>query len=114
MEEKNDVKATQNHTIATVGLGLLFIWWSIVIIIGPLTIGMGAIGMGLILLGINLARLLKGIPTLGSTTAVGIIALLWGVPETIFDPHLGVSLALLMFVIGVVIIASLMIRPKTS
>ena len=112
MEEKNDMKAALNHAIATVGLGLLFIWWSIVIIVGPLTIGMGAIGTGLILLGINLARLLKGIPTLGSTTALGLIALAWGVLETIFDPRWGVSFALLLFVIGVVIIGSLVARPK--
>jgi hypothetical protein len=85
-----------------------------VIVVDPMTIGVGAIGTGLILLSINLVRLLKGIPTLGSTTAIGLIALLWGVLETIFDPPLGVSLALLLFVIGVVIIASLMMRPKGS
>ena len=112
MEEKNDVKAALNHTVATAGLGLLFIWWSMVLIIDPLTIGMGAIGTGLILLGINLVRLLKEIPILGSTTALGVIALVWGVLETIFNPHLGVSFALLLFVIGVVIIGSLMVRPK--
>src|SRR5512139_3973447 len=104
MEEKTEAKAAVNHTIATTGLGLLLIWWSIVIIAGPLTIGMGAVGTGLILLGINLVRVVKGIPTLGSTTTAGIVALLWGGLEVVFDPPLGTSLALLLFVIGVVMI----------
>ena len=33
-----------NHRFASVGWGLLFIWWGVVIMVDPLTIGMGAIG----------------------------------------------------------------------
>ena len=110
----NDVKATLNHKIATVGLGLLFIWWGIVVIVGPMTIGMGAIGTGLILLGINVTRMLMGIPTYGSTTIIGLIALVWGALDTIFDPRFGVSFALLLIIIGLVVIASLVTRPKTA
>ncbi len=64
---------TLNRRLATIGWGALFVWWGISILIGPITIGMSAIGTGLILLGVNAARMLKGIPTNGSTTAAGII-----------------------------------------
>ena len=67
-----------NHTFAAFGEGLLLIWWGVVIVVDPLTIGIGAIGSGLILLGVNAARWLKGIPTKRTTTFVGIVALVWG------------------------------------
>ena len=51
-----------NRTFATVGDGVLLIWWGIVIMVGPITVGMGAIGTGLICLGVNAARMLNGIP----------------------------------------------------
>jgi len=105
---------TLNRNFATIGDGALLIWWGIVMMVHPLTIGMGAIGTGVILLGVNAARLLKGIPTKGSTTAVGIIALAWGALDTIFDPRFELSFALMLIVIGVVLLASLLARPKTE
>jgi hypothetical protein len=113
-EELSHTKAALNHKIATIGLGLLFIWWGMVVIVGPLTIGMGAIGTGLILLGVNLVRLRKGIPTHGSTTAIGIIALGWGTLDTVFNPRVGESFAMLLILIGVVMITSLAAHPKTA
>lgn len=98
---------TYNHHLATIGDAALLIWWGIVIIIDPITIGMGAIVSGLILLGVNAARLLKGIPTRESTTTLGVVALAWGMLAAIFDPSTGVSFAMLLIVIGMVMIASL-------
>ncbi|MGZ9165501.1 MAG: hypothetical protein ACXW4U_10020 [Anaerolineales bacterium] len=105
---------TLNHNFATIGNGALLIWWGIVIMVDPLTIGMGAIGTGLIMLGVNAARLLNGIPTKGSTTVLGIIALVWGTLDTVLDPSFELSFALMLIVIGLVRIASLLTRPKTE
>jgi hypothetical protein len=102
---------TLNHNFATAGYGALLIWWGIVFLIDPLTIGMGAIGTGLIMLGVNAARLLNGIPPKRSTTTIGIIALVWGVLDTIFDPSLELSFAILLIVIGLETIASLLTHP---
>jgi hypothetical protein len=105
---------TLNRNLATVGNSLLLVWWGIVMIVHPLTIGMGAVGTGLILLGVNASRLLKGIPTKGSTTALGIIALVWGTLDSVFDPRFEVSFAMLLIVIGLVSLSSLWAHPKTA
>ncbi len=105
---------TLNHNLATIGNGALLIWWGIVIMYDPLTIGMGAIGTGLIMLGVNAARWRNGIPTKGSTTVIGIIAFVWGVLDTVFDPGFELSFAMILIVIGLVTIASLLMHPKTE
>jgi hypothetical protein len=103
-----------NHNLATVANGALLIWWGIVIMIDPLTIGMGAIGTGLIMLGVNAVRLLNGIHPKNSTTVIGIIALAWGTLDTVFDPSFELSFAILLIVIGLVKIVSLVTSPKTE
>jgi hypothetical protein len=103
-----------NHNFATIGNGMLFIWWGMVIMIDPLTIGMGAVGSGVIMLGVNVARLLLGIRAKGSTTVVGIIALVWGVMDMVLNPTIELSFAIMLIVIGLVTIASLLIRTKTK
>jgi len=107
-----------NHTFAAVGWGLLFIWWGIVILIDPLTIGMGAIGTGLILLGVNAARHLKGIPERESTTIYGIMFLAWGVIDQarrMLGLNEGVSWAAILIVIGVVaFLLPLLRQPKIA
>jgi hypothetical protein len=105
---------TLNHNFATIGNGALLIWWGIVIMFDPLTIGMGAIGTGLIMLGVNAARSLNGIPTKGSTTIIGAIALIWGTLDTIYNPRFELSFAIMLIVIGLVTIASLLAHPKTT
>ncbi len=92
-----------NHRIASFGWGLLLLWWGFVILIDPLTMGIGAIGTGLILLGLNAVRVWKRIPTVASTTTVGIITLTWGVLDQVrVFLHLspGVSFALLVMILG--------------
>ena len=103
-----------NHNFATIANGMLFIWWGMVIMIDPLTLGMGAVGTGVIMLGVNVARLLLGIRTRGSTTVVGIIALVWGVMDMVLNPTIELSFAIMLIVIGLVTIASLLIRTKTK
>jgi hypothetical protein len=99
---------------STIGWSALSIWWGIVIMLDPLTLGMGAIGTGLILLGVNAARSRNGVPTKGSTTVVGVIALVWGGLDQVgsmlnksgaahLPPEL--SFALLLIVIGLVLLA---------
>jgi hypothetical protein len=105
---------TLNHNFATIADGALLIWWGIVIMVDPLTIGMGAIGTGLILLGLNAARRLNGIAMKGSTTVIGIIALAWGLLETVFDPPAELSFALMLIVVGVVTIASLLSHTQAE
>ncbi len=107
-------KGKTNHIIATVGWGLLLIWWGVSIAIGPITIGMSAIGTGLIMLGANGARLLRGIPAVASTTVVGLAALVWGALDTAMGLSFGASFAVLLIVIGGFVILSLLQRPRTA
>ena len=101
-----------NQTFSKAADAVLLIWWGIVMLVTPLTIAMGAIGSGIILLGVNAARLWKGIPTKRATTALGVTALAWGILDTIFDPRFEMSFALLLIVIGAVSLASLFFRKK--
>jgi hypothetical protein len=111
----NDTQ-TINRSFARVGWGALFIWWGVVIVIDPLTIGMGAIGTGLILIGVNVVRTMKGVPTKdkASTTAFGIIALVWGALDTALRLNFGASFATLLIVIGLVLIASLLVHTDNE
>ena len=68
-------KKALNHNLAVFGWGALFVWWSLVLMIDPITFGMGAMGTGLILLGINAIRAMKGIKPLGSSTNFGVTIL---------------------------------------
>jgi hypothetical protein len=103
-----------NHVIATAGWGLLLIWWGVCFAVGPITFGISAIGTGLILLGANAARWMLGIPRVGSTTAVGVVALVWGVLDTGFKLRFEASLAALLIVIGGILIVSLLPRLRTA
>ncbi len=103
---------TFNRNLATAGNSLLLIWWGSVIIIPPLTIGMGAIGTGLILLAVNALRRLKGIPTKGFTTTLGVIALAWGILAWILHPGFEIAFALLLIVIGLASLSSLWARAQ--
>jgi hypothetical protein len=103
-----------NRNLASIGWGALFVWWGISIMVGPITIGMSAVGTGLILLGVNAVRLLKGIPTNGTNTVVGIIAIVWGALDHTLALRFETSFAVMLIVIGVVVIASLVTRPRIA
>jgi hypothetical protein len=109
-----DNAMTLNRNFSKIGDSMLLIWWGIVMMVHPLTIGMGAIGTGLILLGVNAARLLKGIPTKRLTTAIGVTAIVWGTLDTAFNPRFEVSFAMMLIVIGVVSIVAVIARLKNE
>ena len=105
---------TMNRQFATIGWSALLIWWGIVIVVEPLTVGIGALGTGLLLLGVNSVRWLKGIPTRPATTAVGIVALVWGTLDHALALGFGPSFALLLMVVGVVTLASELLRVRKT
>jgi hypothetical protein len=109
-------KKTINRLLARIAWGLLLIWWGVVIMIDPLTIGIGAMGSGMILLSINAFRWLKGIPTRERTTQIGLIALVWGALDQariMLGLPGGLSFALLLVVNGLaVLVAPLLARRK--
>ena len=109
-----DNSMTFNHNLATVGWGALFVWWGVSILVGPITIGMCAIGTGLILLGLNAARALKGIPTKCSNVPLAMTAIVWGTLDTVFNPSLELSAAIMLIVVGGVVIASLLLHPAAA
>jgi hypothetical protein len=74
--------------------GLLLILWGITMLFDFVSVGVGLVGSGLILLGLNAVRWRNGIPTKGSTTALGILALVWGgleLASTLIDPPFQLS-----------------------
>jgi hypothetical protein len=109
-------KKTINRLLARIAWGSLLIWWGVVIMIDPLTIGIGAMVSGMILLGINAFRWLKGIPTRERTTQIGSIALLWGALDQaryVLGLPGGLSFALLLVVNGLAVLAApLLARRK--
>jgi hypothetical protein len=68
------------RNIDALAWGALFIWWGITLLI-QFPAGVGLIGVGLILLAANAARYFQGIPLSGFTTAIGVLALVWGALE---------------------------------
>ncbi len=112
-------KSTYNHNLSIFGWGALLIWWGISIMIDPITLAMSAIGTGLIMLGLNAVRSFKGIPTVHTTTILGIIALAWGALDQVriaLHYPAGASFALLLVVIGLVIWVTVLLpqRPTTA
>ncbi len=104
-----------NHSISTVGWGALLVWWGVSFAIDSITLGISAVGTGLILLSVNAARMLKGVRPLRSTTIWGVIALAWGALEqarTVLGFSEGVSFALILVIIGLVVWMTLLFPEK--
>lgn len=111
-------KKVFNRNLARAAWGFLLIWWGVVIIVNPFTIGIGAIGTGIILLSLNAFRWLRGYPTRGSTTQLGLMTLLWGLLEQaryMLALPSGISFALLLVVSGLsVLITPFFVRPNIN
>ena len=65
------------RNIDALAWGALFIWWGLTLLI-QFPAGVGLIGVGLILLAANAARYFQGMRLSGFTTAIGVLALVWG------------------------------------
>ena len=109
---------TSDRNLETVAWGALFIWWGITELVPGLPHGTGAIGIGLIWLGLNAARALKGVPTSGLTTTLGILALVLGGLELASSAmHLSFELpvfAILLIVLGVIVLAHELLRSRNE
>ncbi len=109
-------KKTLNRRLARLAWGALLIWWGVVLIIEPITIGIGVVGTGLILLGVNAIRSLRGISPRHRTTLIGFIAVLWGALDQaryMLALPSGLSFALLLVVSGLTVLLSpLLTRPR--
>jgi hypothetical protein len=101
---------TLNRNFEAIAWGCLLIWWGIYEMVPSLPAGTGAIGIGLILIGVNLARLLNGVPVSRFSTGLGILALLWGVLElagVLLNLPFEIPIfAVLLIVLGVILLAS--------
>ncbi len=100
---------TINRNFESIAWGALFIWWGITELIPSLPDGTGAIGIGLILIGVNIARLLNGLPTSRFSSTLGILALVWGGLELagvlLSLPFEIPIFAILLMVLGAIILA---------
>ena len=109
---------TLSRNLETMAWGTLFIWWGITELFQVLPHGTGAIGIGLIFLGLNLARSLNGIPTSGSTTTLGILALVLGGLELASSVlHLSFELpifAILLVVLGAIMLARELLAARAA
>jgi hypothetical protein len=109
---------TLNRNFEAIAWGALFIWWGVTELFTSLPDGAGAIGIGLILIGINVARLLNGIPASGFSTTVGILALVWGGLElagTLLSlPFELPVLAILLILLGAIILAPALFRNQNQ
>ena len=107
---------TLDRNLETVAWGAFFIWWGITELFNFLPHGTGAIGIGLIWLGLNAARALRGVPTSGLTTTLGILALVLGGLELASSVmHLSFELpifAILLIVLGVILLGRELIANK--
>ncbi|MBI1880962.1 MAG: hypothetical protein HYR94_22510 [Chloroflexi bacterium] len=87
---------------------MFFIWWGITELF-KFPEGTDAVGIRLILLGLNVVRLLNGIPTSGFTITLGILALVWGGLElagSVFSlPFELPVFAIVLIVLGVSLLA---------
>ncbi|NMB55922.1 MAG: hypothetical protein GYA15_14600 [Leptolinea sp.] len=105
-----EIANNSKRTLAAFGWGALFIWWGVSFIYDPITIGLCAAGSGVILLGVNITRLLMGIPANRSTHDWGVIALVWGTLDHFLKPTFEQSFAMLFIVLGAVIVSTMLAR----
>ena len=116
LEAKWIITQTSNRNLDTIAWGAFFIWWGITELLGSLPEGVGAIGIGLILLGLNMVRKMKGIPTSGFTTVLGILALVLGGLEiagaVLNLPFELPVFAILLITLGLLLLGSVVLHPS--
>jgi len=115
---ENTQTSKLNSSLETVAWGVLFVWWGVTELVSVLPDGTGAIGIGLILLGLNVVRVLNGIPTRSLTTIVGILALVWGgvdLAASVLRPPVELpTFAILLIVLGAILLARELLRTRNE
>jgi cytochrome c oxidase subunit IV len=117
---RQKMKETQtlNRDLETIAWGLLFVLWGVTILFDFLPASVGLLGTGLILLGLNAARYLKGIPTKGGTTVLGLFTLVWGGLElagvVLRLPFKLPVFSILLIVIGAFLLGSELLRVRQT
>jgi len=111
-------KQASNLNLEGIAWGAVFVWWGITELVPSLPRGVGAVVIGLILIGLNLARVRTGVPTSAFTTALGIVALVWGGLQ-LASPVLHLSFeipvfALLLIVFGVFVMGNAVSRRSAA
>jgi hypothetical protein len=96
--------------LEAIGWGAMFVWWGIVELVGTMPRGAGAAGVGAILLGLTAVRWRRGLPANGFATAIGILALVWGVLE-IAGTVLVLPFELPVFAIVLIVLGVLLLAP---
>ncbi len=102
-----------NRNFEAIAWGALLIWWGITALVPSLPNGAGAIGIGLILIGVNIARSLAGIPISRFSTAIGILALVWGGLE-LTGVLLSLPFELPIFAILLIVLGVIVFLPQST
>ena len=69
---------TLNRNFEVITWGALIIWWGVTELIESMPFGIAILGFGLILLGVNAARLVRGLQFNKFSTTLGLLAVVWG------------------------------------
>jgi len=113
-----DNTQSSNRNLDTIAWAAFFIWWGITELLPSIPEGVGAIGVGLILLGLNMVRSMKGIPTSGFTTILGILALVLGGLElagaVLSLPFELPIFAILLITLGLLLLGSVILHPSNQ
>jgi len=118
-EIKMNNSRTLNRDFETIAWGMLLVWWGLrwwPLI--SLPEGTGLLGTALILLGLNAARMLKGIRTNGFTTTLGSLALVFGglllAREALHLPFEIPVFEILLIGLGVILLARELLRVRKT
>jgi hypothetical protein len=104
---------TLGRRLEAIAWGTMFVWWGIVELVGTLPRGAGAAGVGVILLGLTVVRSRRGLPANGLTTAIGILALVWGVLD-LAGAVLVLPFELPVFAILLIVLGGLLLAPAVQ
>jgi hypothetical protein len=110
---------TSKRDYETIAWGLLLIWWGFRWWpLASLPNGVGLLGTGVILLGLNVVRVLNGIPVRGFTTFLGVLALAFGgllLARKILNVPFEIPvLEILLIVLGAILLGRELLRVRQT
>jgi len=104
---------TLKRNYDAIAWGFIFIWWGITELFTSWPDGTGAIGIGLILIGVNVVRSLNGLPISRFSTALGILALVWGILE-LMGVFLSLPFEIPVFAIMLIVLGVIILAPELT